>query len=126
MPLLETKNDAFEFINANKSCGHCGKPTKLRCSQCQLIYYCMSEHQFANCKHHTKFCSLITEDAQNTTKNLIQSIISSRKISDFDRNSQISPGICRNFPKCLRICPKHDFRRITLLSSFHHFNSSPR
>ena len=30
--------------------------------------YCTSEHQSANWKCHKKFCSLISEDAQNITK----------------------------------------------------------
>ena len=69
MPLLQTQMmSRFKFTNANKSCGHCGKPAKLRCSQCQAVYYCTLEHQSANWKHHKKFCSLLSEDAQNITK----------------------------------------------------------
>ena len=62
------KNDIVEFTNAYKCCGHCGKPAKLRCSQCEAVYYCTSEHQSANWKCHKKFCSLISGDAQNITK----------------------------------------------------------
>ena len=32
------------------------------------IYYCTLEHQSANWKCHKKFCSLISGDAQNITK----------------------------------------------------------
>jgi len=49
----------IKSIDLNEICKVCGKKSTLRCSRCQLVYYCCGQHQKEHWKVHKKECKKV-------------------------------------------------------------------